>query len=190
MATAPGPTAAQPPLALPRLEPSQAPGPLHTRSLLPRLAQPPRPRSQVLSADVTSPQRCPHGARRPHPGHHAPPWPLSGAPLWRGAPGGIRQTLLSQFPRPLTPQPPGFQGGGGHTSARAGYLGRSSQGLAWALQLGLSHWLGPLTFTCGLVWPSLKWGLWSDFPFGQQTLPQSPTSAQPADWRLGGECLG
>ena len=89
-----------------------------------------------------------HGA--PTPGTMPPLWPLSGAPLWRGAPGGIRQTLLSQFPRPLTPQPPGFQGGGGHTSARAGYLGRSSQGLAWALQLGLSHWLGPLTFTCGL----------------------------------------
>lgn len=94
MATAPGPTAAQPPLALPRLEPSQAPGPLHTRSLLPRLAQPPRPRSQVLSADVTSPQRCPHGARRLHPGHHAPPV----APLWSPSVAGGSQRHSADAP--------------------------------------------------------------------------------------------
>ena len=37
-----------------------------------------------------------------------PPRALSGAPLWRGAPGGTQQTILSQFPRPLTAQPPGL----------------------------------------------------------------------------------
>ena len=48
------PTATQPPLTLLGLEPARAPGPLHTHSLPPGLAQPPRPWSQVLSADVTS----------------------------------------------------------------------------------------------------------------------------------------
>ena len=147
MATAPGPTAAQPPLTLPRLEPSHAPGPFHTRSLLPRLAQPPRPRSQVLSADAPSPQRCSHGAQPPTLGTTPPPWPLSGAPLWRGAPGGIRQTLLSQFPRLLTPQPPGFQGGA--VTYQSGLPGAEQQGPG----LGVPVWALPLAWASDFhVW--------------------------------------
>lgn len=115
----PGAHCCQPPLALPGLQPSRAP------SLPPGMAQPPRPQSQILSADFST--TLPAWCTAPRPGHQAPPWPLSGA-LWRGAPGGIRQTFLSQFPRPLTPQPPGLQGGSSHLSARAMLPGAEQQG--------------------------------------------------------------
>lgn len=118
-------------------------------SLPPGLAQPPGHGAKPCLQ--TFPRRCPLGARPPAPGTT----PLRGPslePLWRGAPGGIRQAFLSQFPRPLTPQPPGLQGGSSHLSARAMLPGAEQQGpglgvpvsallLAWAADFHV--WAGP-----------------------------------------------
>lgn len=58
-------------------------------------------------------------------------------------PGGTQQIFMSEFLRPLTPQPPGLQGGDGHVSACGKLLWVEQKGPdlgILAFQPWLCHW--------------------------------------------------